>query len=102
MGIGYFFKDDEMLIDTAVRISTGGHRLNSQNPDRGVEDLQELNVPTINAIGLFYENETTWRNSSHGVDLRQRYQLSYGELDGLIEPIVIAAKELDPDTHSLQ
>ncbi|MDD3620827.1 MAG: cobaltochelatase subunit CobN [Methanofollis sp.] len=101
MGVGYFFKDDEALIETAVRVSTGGHRLNSKDPERGIEDLQKLNVPTFNAFGLFYTNETTWRNSPHGVDLRQRYQLSYAEQDGLIEPIVIAAKELNSDTGTL-
>jgi len=98
---GYFFKDGEVLIDTAVRISTGT-RLDSQDPDRGVENLQDLNVPVFNAIRLFYDvNETTWRNSPHGVDPQQRYQLSYGEQDGLIEPIVIAAKEPDPVTGDL-
>jgi len=97
---GYFFKDGNVLIDTAVRFSTGA-RLDSRDPDRGVRNLQELNVPVLYAVRPFYENETTWTNSPHGVSPGQRYDLSYGEQDGLIEPIVIAAKELDPVTGTL-
>ncbi|MCK9276724.1 MAG: cobaltochelatase subunit CobN [Methanoculleus sp.] len=97
---GYFLKDGNVLIDTAVRFSTGA-RLDSRDPDRGIRNLQELNVPVLYAIRPFYENETTWKNSPHGVSPGQRYDLSYGEQDGLIEPIVIAAKELDPVTGTL-
>ncbi|WP_241647967.1 cobaltochelatase subunit CobN [Methanoculleus taiwanensis] len=99
--IGYFLNNGEVLIDTAVLISKGS-RLDYSDPDRGIENLQHLNVPVLNAVRLFYDvNESTWRNSPHGVGPEQAYQLVMAELDGVIEPIVIAGKEPDPVTAEL-
>ncbi len=99
--IGYFLNNGEVLIDTAVLISKGS-RLDYSDPDRGIENLQYLNVPVLNAVRLFYDvNESTWRESPHGVGPEQAYQLVMAELDGIIEPIVIAGKEPDPVTAEL-
>lgn len=100
--IGYFLDNNgAVLIDTAVLISKGS-RLDYSDPERGVENLQYLNVPVLNAVRLFYDvNETTWRESPHGVGPEQAYQLVMAELDGVIEPIVVAGKEPDPVTAEL-
>jgi cobaltochelatase CobN len=96
--IGYFLNNGEVLIDTAVLISKGS-RLDYSDPDRGIENLQYLNVPVLNAVRLFYDvDETTWRDSPHGVGPEQAYQLVMAELDGVIEPIVVAGTEPDPVT----
>lgn len=99
--IGYFLDNGKELIDAAVLISKGS-RLDYNDPERGIENLQYLNVPVLNAVRLFYDvNETTWRGSPHGVGPEQTYQLLMAELDGVIEPIVIAGKEPDPVTGDL-
>jgi len=93
--IGYFLDDEEVLIDAAVLISKAS-RLDYSDPERGIENLKRLNVPVLNAVRLFYDvNETAWRESPHGVGPEQAYQLLMAELDGTIEPIVVAGK--DPD-----
>ncbi|HQD27190.1 MAG TPA: cobaltochelatase subunit CobN, partial [Methanoculleus thermophilus] len=99
--IGYFLDNGKVLIDAAVLISKGG-RLDHTDPERGIENLQYLNVPVLNAVRLFYDvNETTWRESPHGVGPEQTYQLLMAELDGIIEPIVIAGTESDSVTGEL-
>ena len=93
--IGYFLDNRDVLIDAAILISKGS-RLDYSDPERGIENLKRLNVPVLNAVRLFYDvNETTWRESPHGVGPEQAYQLLMAELDGIIEPIVVAGK--DPD-----
>ncbi len=96
--IGYFLNNREVLIDAAVLISKGS-RLDYSDPDRGIENLKDLNIPVLNAVRLFYDvNETTWRESPHGVGPEQAYQLVMAELDGTIEPIVFAGTEPNPIT----
>ncbi|MDK2973783.1 MAG: cobaltochelatase CobN [Methanofollis sp.] len=101
VNIGYFMQNGTVLIDTAIVISKGS-RLDYSDPDRGIENLKTLDVPVLNAVRLFYDvNETTWRQSPHGVGPEQTYQLAAAELDGIIEPIVFAGKEPDPVTGEL-
>ena len=96
--IGYFLDNGEVLIDAAVLISKGS-RLDYKDPEQGIENLKYLNVPVLNAVRLFYNvNETTWRESPHGVGPEQAYQLLMAELDGVIEPVVIAGTESDSVT----
>ena len=101
VNIGYFMENGTVLIDTAIVISKGS-RLDYSDPGRGIENLKILDVPVLNAVRLFYDvNETTWRQSPHGVGPEQTYQLAAAELDGIIEPIVFAGKEPDPVTGEL-
>lgn len=86
-------------IDAAIVISRGS-TLNSQNWTKGIEDLQKLNVTVLNGIRIFSTNVTldTWENSIEGVPSAELYQLAFAEMDGIIEPIVISVKALDPET----
>ncbi|MEM4526061.1 MAG: cobaltochelatase subunit CobN, partial [Methanothermobacter sp.] len=97
--IEYFLLDGKPIIDVAIVISRGGS-LNSQNWTKGIEDLQKLNVTVLNGIRIFSPNITVqdWENSIQGVPLNELYQLAFAEMDGIIEPIVISAKETDPQT----
>ncbi|MDY9923312.1 cobaltochelatase subunit CobN [Methanobacterium sp.] len=95
--INYFIKDGVSFVDALIVISMGA-TLNSQNQSLGIEDLKKLNVAVINGIRLFNSNVSAWEESSIGVPTSELYQIAYAESDGIIEPIVISAKETNPET----
>lgn len=95
--INYFIKDGVSFVDAMIVISMGA-TLNSQNQSLGIEDLKKLNVPVIDGIRLFNSNVSAWEGSSIGVPTSELYQIAYAESDGIIEPIVISAKETNPAT----
>ncbi|BDZ68139.1 cobaltochelatase subunit CobN [Methanobacterium ferruginis] len=95
--INYFIKDGVPFVDAMIVISMGA-TLNSQNLTLGIEDLQKLNVPVIDGIRLFNSNVSAWEESPYGVPTSELYQIAYAESDGIIEPIVISAKETNPET----
>ena len=95
--INFFMKDGVSFVDAMIVISMGA-TLNSQNQSLGIEDLKKLNVPVINGVRLFNSNVSAWEESSLGVPISELYQIAYAESDGIIEPIVISAKETNPAT----
>nr|WP_187286179.1 cobaltochelatase subunit CobN [Methanothermus fervidus] len=97
--LNYLMINGTPAIDAAIVISRGS-TLNSQNWTKGIEDLQKLNVTVLNGIRIFSTNVTldTWENSIEGVPSAELYQLAFAEMDGIIEPIVISVKALDPET----
>ena len=90
--INLFMKDGVSFVDAMIVISMGA-TLNSQNQSLGIEDLTKLNVPVINGVRLFSSNVSAWEESSIGVPISELYQIAYAESDGIIEPIVISARE---------
>jgi len=95
--INYFIKDGVSFVDAMIVVSMGAN-LNSQNKTLGIEDLKKLNVTVIDGVRLFYSNVSAWEESSIGVPSSELYQIAYAEEDGIIEPIVISAKETNPAT----
>jgi len=83
------------VVDVVISLSRGG-RFFSTSVDEGVEELENLGVTVLTAIQL-YENKTQeeWEESDYGVFPTQHYQLAFAEQDGMIEPIVVAAKPKD-------
>jgi len=75
-------------------ISTKSFRINFDDPDQGVRDLEMLNVPVMRAIRLFYMAPAAWRNeTSHGISIMDLgFQVGLPEMDGIIDPIVVAGK----------
>ena len=95
--IGFFMKDGVSFVDALVVIARGA-TLNSKNQSAGIEDLKKLNVPVINGIRLFTSNVTAWEESPYGVPTNELCYVTYAETDGIIEPIVISGKEINPET----
>ena len=95
--INYFIKDGVSFVDAMIVVSMGAN-LNSQNQTLGMEDLKKLNVTVIDGVRLFNSNVSAWEQSSMGVPTSELYQIAYAEQDGIIEPIVISAKETNPST----
>jgi len=94
--IEYPMENGKPVVDSTIVISRGSP-LNYKNASKGVADLQKLNVTALNGIRLFYSmSQEEWEASPHGVPPIQAYQVAIAELDGIIEPIVISGKAIDP------
>ena len=86
----FFVMNNSSIIDAAVL--TKSFRLNYGDPDQGIFDLQELGVPVMRAMRLYYQTAEEWKNST-GIDpLEIYFQMAQPEMDAVIEPIVISAR----------
>ncbi|RJS70735.1 cobaltochelatase subunit CobN, partial [ANME-2 cluster archaeon] len=94
----YLMEDGKSVVDGIIAISRGSP-INYKNASQGICDLQTLNVTTLNGARLFYSmTPEEWEAGSHGIPPVQSYQVAFAELDGIIEPIVISGKAIDPVT----
>jgi len=95
-GTGHLLKlyrvNNETIPDTII--CTKSFRINYADSKQGIRDLETLNVPVMKAIRLYYMTPEDWRNeTSHGVSIMDLgFQVGLPELDGIIDPIVIAGK----------
>ena len=95
----YLMEDGEPVVNAIIAISRGSP-INYKNASQGIYDLQTLNVTTLNGIRLFYSmTQEEWEAGPHGIPPIQTYQVAFAELDGIIEPIVISGKAIDPITE---
>ena len=95
----YLMEDGKPVVDSVIIISRGS-RLYYKNASKGIADLQQLNVTALNGIRLFYSmTQEEWEAGPHGLPPIQSYQVAFAELDGIIEPIVICGKAIDPITE---
>ena len=97
--IEYLVENGEPVVDSVIIISRGSP-LHYKNASKGIADLQRLNVTVLNGIRLFYSmSQEEWEAGPHGIPPIQTYQVAIAELDGIIEPIVISGKAIDPVTE---
>ena len=95
----YLMVGGEPFVDSLIIISRGS-RLYYTNASKGIADLQQLNVTALNGARLFYSmTPEEWAAGPHGIPPVQSYQVAFAELDGIIEPIVICGKAIDPITE---
>ncbi|MCK4458457.1 MAG: cobaltochelatase subunit CobN, partial [Methanosarcinales archaeon] len=88
----FYIVNNETILDTII--CTKSFQINYGDPDQGVADLETLNVPVMRAVRLYYMAPWKWRNeTSHGISIMDLgFQVGMPELDGIIDPIVIAGK----------
>ena len=88
----FYIVNNETIPDTII--CTKSFRINYGDPDQGVADLETLDVPVMRAVRLYYMAPEEWRNeTSHGISIMDLgFQVGMPELDGIIDPIVIAGK----------
>ncbi len=88
----FYIVNNETIVDTII--CTKSFRINYGDPDQGVADLETLNVPVMRAVRLYYMPPDEWRTeTSHGISIMDLgFQVGMPELDGIIDPIVIAGK----------
>jgi cobaltochelatase CobN len=88
----FYIVNNEAVVDAVI--SAKSFRINFDDPDQGVRDLKMLNVPVMRAIRLYYMAPAEWHNeTSHGISIMDLgFQVGLPEMDGIIDPIVIAGK----------
>jgi len=86
----FFIQNGSSLVDAVIL--TKSFRLNYGDPDQGIIDLEELNVPVLNGIRMYYENPDEWRAGTGIYPTEVYMQVAMPEMDGVIEPIVIAGR----------
>lgn len=86
---GDFFKQgDEVLVDAIISFTYFGNKF----------DAEDLDVPVINGIIDNYMNKTEYEASSRPLPADKMMKLDLQELWGAIDPIIMAATEIDPET----
>ncbi|NMG83742.1 MAG: PQQ-binding-like beta-propeller repeat protein [Methanosarcinales archaeon] len=82
-------------------ICTKSFRINFDDSDQGVTDLETLNVPVMKAVRLYYMPPSEWRDeTSHGISIMDLgFQVGLPELDGIIDPIVVAGKNVSDSEY---
>ncbi|WNY26034.1 hypothetical protein MsAc7_16060 [Methanolapillus millepedarum] len=95
------FESGEVIVDSVISLWRGA-RLFSLNNELGQQQLESLGVPVLIGAQL-YENKTKeeWENSPYGIFPTQIAYLDLAEQDGMIEPIVIAAKPKDQNGFTI-
>ncbi|MFY1111321.1 MAG: cobaltochelatase subunit CobN [Methanosarcinaceae archaeon] len=88
---GDFFKQgDEVIVDAIISFTYFSNKF----------DAEELGVPVINGITNNYMNRTEYEASSHPLPSDKMMKIDYPELWGAIDPVIMAATEIDPETQT--
>ncbi|AKB30997.1 CobN-like chelatase BtuS for metalloporphyrine salvage [Methanosarcina siciliae HI350] len=88
---GDFFKQgDEVLVDAIISFTYFGNKF----------DAEELDVPVINGIVNNYMNRTEYEASSRPLPADKMMKIDLQELWGAIDPVIMAATEVDPETET--
>ena len=73
-------------------ILTKSFRMNYGDTDQGISDIEDLDVPVLRAIRLYYQTPEQWKNASSIEPTELYFQIAQPEMDGVIEPIVISGR----------
>jgi cobaltochelatase CobN len=87
--------DGTALVDAVVTTST---RIDWYDTRAGVQAARRLGVPLLDAINHYRLTPEEWRASASGLSPDLTYSLAMAERDGLIEPIVVSAKRVTPES----
>jgi len=100
----FFLIDNKPIIDVLVKLTSfflldhgkstkwagEGYRI-----VHGIELLRKLNVPIIQCLITYRKSPEEWLKDKHGVDcMTIVYRIAMPEVDGAIEPIVVAGVEI--------
>ncbi len=97
----FFFSDGKCVIDFLIDFTSFFFLQHPFSCDKYEQCLEEnvlkiLNVPVMRPILMWYRSVEEWLQSEQGVDyLTQVYQVIMPEVDGLVEPIVLAGARRD-------
>jgi cobaltochelatase CobN len=88
----FYIINNSTIVDTII--CTKSFRINMGDADQGIRDLETLNVPVMRAVRLYYMAPAAWHNeTSHGISIMDLgFQVGLPEMDGIIDPIVVAGK----------
>jgi cobaltochelatase CobN len=93
----FYMVNDTSIVDTIISIKS--FRMNYGSPEKAIADLERLNVSALKAVTDHYQTVEEWYESKHGlsISLIAGY-IAQPELDGVIEPMLISGRKIDPIT----
>ncbi len=86
----FFMQNNTSIVDAIIL--TKSFRLSYGDPEQGIADLQELNVPVLRGMRLYYQTPEEWSQSTGMDPMEIHFQIALPEMDGVIEPIVMSGK----------
>ena len=86
----FFMSNNSSIVDAVIL--TKSFRLSYGDPDQGIADLLDLNVPVLRGMRLYYQTPEEWENSTGINPMEIYFQIAQPEMDGVIEPIVMAGR----------
>jgi cobaltochelatase CobN len=86
----FFMSNNSSIVDAVIL--TKSFRLSYGDPDQGIADLLELNVPVLRGMRLYYQTPEEWNNSTGMNPLEIYFQIAQPEMDGVVEPIVMSGR----------
>jgi len=95
----FYIINNKTVVDAVISVKS--FRIYLDDPDQGVRDLETLNVPVMRALRLYYLAPAEWHNeTSHGVSIMDLgFQVGLPEMDGIIDPIVVAGKNVSDSEY---
>jgi cobaltochelatase CobN len=93
----FYIVNDTSIVDTIISIKS--FRMNYGSPEKGIADLERINVSVLKAVTDHYQTVEEWYESKHGlsISLIGSY-VAQPELDGVIEPMLVSGRKIDPIT----
>ena len=89
---GLLTQNDKPFVDVLVSLSD---QLNWASREKGIGEARKVNVPILYAPVHYYLRPSEWEKDMSGLGADMASQLTYSELNGMFEPIVIGGKALD-------
>jgi len=86
----FFMSNNSSIVDAVIL--TKSFRLSYGDPDQGIADLLEMDVPVLRGMRLYYQTPEEWQNSTGINPMEIYFQIAQPEMDGVIEPIVMAGR----------
>ena len=96
--VDHFTRNDTVLVDTIISLKS--FNLVYNNPKKSVECLKKYNVPVLKAVTDPYTTPADFINSSRGLNPASiAFQVTYPEIDGCIDYILVGGKVIIPDPN---
>jgi len=89
-----FMKNGKSLVDAVISIN---NQINWKNHRKGIEDMARINVPFLFAPVHYHLSPDEWKKDAAGLGPDMVTPLTYSEMNGMYEPIVIAGKVRDSE-----
>ena len=87
-----FSEGNKPLVDVVVSLKD---QLDSADHEQGIAAAQKVNVPILHAPVHYYRTVDAWERGTDGLGPEMVSSLTYSEVNGMFEPIMVAAKAED-------
>ena len=93
----FYMVNNTSIVDAIISIKS--FRMNYGSPEKGIADIEQVNVSVLKVLTDHYQTVEEWYESKHGlsISLIGSY-VAQPELDGVIEPMLVSGRKIDQIT----